>query len=217
MNAKQIDLKSWKRYDQYEYFKTFREPFFNICSDVDVTNLKKFCVSNDLSFFIASAYILSRTVNCIDEFKYRLNDDGVICYDKIRVSCTILRNDKTFSFAFFNFIEDFELFYQKALETTNRIKKSTDFDTKANADDLVYTSILPWISFRSVEHPKREMKNDSIPRFAFGKLYEDREKIYMPVSVSPHHSLMDAYHVGEFFKIYQDYCTNANELIKINP
>ena len=209
-----IDLEAWNRYPHYQYFKNFKDPFFNICTDVDVTKLKRLSSKNDLSFFILSIYVLLRAINKIDEFKYRTKEDGVICYDTIRAACTIMKNDRTFDFAYFDFVKDFELFYVEAEREIERVKKSNTIDPQTGIDDMVYTSVLPWISFNSVEHAKNANKDDSIPKIVFGKLFRDKRKYLMPVSVSVHHSLMDALHVGEFFKYYEYLCSKADKLVR---
>ncbi len=36
-----VDVKAWNRYKQYLFFKEFDSPFFNVCSEIEVTNLRK--------------------------------------------------------------------------------------------------------------------------------------------------------------------------------
>ena len=51
---KEINTETWKRKNQYDHFKDFDDPFFNITSNVDVTLLYDFCKKEELSFFLAS-------------------------------------------------------------------------------------------------------------------------------------------------------------------
>jgi catechol 2,3-dioxygenase-like lactoylglutathione lyase family enzyme len=46
---------------------------------------------------------------------------------------------------------------------------------------------------------------DSIPRFAWGKRFEDGNYLKMPLSVQGHHALMDGIHMGEFYAEVQGY------------
>ena len=45
---KEFDVENWYRKSQYEFFKTYEEPFFNITSNLDVTNLYNYCKENPL-------------------------------------------------------------------------------------------------------------------------------------------------------------------------
>jgi len=46
---------------------------------------------------------------------------------------------------------------------------------------------------------------DSIPRFVWGKFFEEGDLLKMPLWVQGHHALIDGVHVGKFYKKVQDY------------
>ena len=64
---------------------------------------------------------------------------------------------------------------------------------------------LPWVSFTSFTHPMRLHPADSVPRFAWGKLFNEDKSLKMPLSVQGHHALMDGFHIGKYYKIVQEY------------
>jgi chloramphenicol O-acetyltransferase type A len=64
---------------------------------------------------------------------------------------------------------------------------------------------IPWVSFTSFLHPLNLRPPDSIPRFAWGKFFEDGDRLKMPLGVQGHHALMDGIHVGKFYAEVQDY------------
>ena len=99
-----IDLDKWHRKSQYDFFKNYDMPFFNITANVDVSNLKIFCKNNDLPFFLSSLFFSIKAANEIEEFRYRIKDDGVICYDKIDAGSTVLMDDNSFSFVILNIL-----------------------------------------------------------------------------------------------------------------
>jgi chloramphenicol O-acetyltransferase type A len=45
---------------------------------------------------------------------------------------------------------------------------------------------------------------DSVPRFAWGRIFEEHGRMRLPLSVQVNHALMDGLHVGRFFKHVQD-------------
>jgi chloramphenicol O-acetyltransferase type A len=66
-------------------------------------------------------------------------------------------------------------------------------------------TVLPWVSFTSFSHPMHLHPADSVPRFAWGKFFEDGKRLKMPLDVQGHHALMDGMHMGRFYAEVQDY------------
>jgi chloramphenicol O-acetyltransferase type A len=64
---------------------------------------------------------------------------------------------------------------------------------------------IPWVSFTGFMHPMQLHPADSIPRFAWGKFFQEGDQLKMPLSVQGHHALLDGYHVGKFYQLVQDY------------
>jgi len=64
---------------------------------------------------------------------------------------------------------------------------------------------IPWVSFTSVMHPMHLQPADSVPRFAWGKFFEDGKYLKMPLGVQGHHALMDGIHMGRFYAEVQDH------------
>jgi chloramphenicol O-acetyltransferase type A len=64
---------------------------------------------------------------------------------------------------------------------------------------------IPWVSFTSFTHPMHLQRADSVPRFAWGKFFEEDKCLKMPLSVQVHHALMDGVHVGRFYAEVQNY------------
>ncbi len=201
---KELNIKNWTRLNQYKFFKEYDNPFFNICANVDVTKLKKITEKRKISFFIASLFLSQKTVNHIKEFKYRMKDDSVIIYDTIHAGSTILNDDETFSFCYFDFSDDFETFSNNAnkiIKQNSQNKKK--LEDRANQPDMIHYSVIPWIEFTSISHPRKFGTDDSIPKIVFGKYFKKDERLIMPVSISAHHSLMDGIHVGKYFDYFQ--------------
>ena len=72
---------------------------------------------------------------------------------------------------------------------------------------------MPWLSFTSVMHPMNLRTLDSVPRIAWGKFFEDGEKLKMPLSVQAHHALMDGIHIGRFYSRVQELLDNPDEFL----
>ena len=204
--VKKIKVSEWKRKEHFENFIMFDDPFFNICADVEVTNLKFHCQQQQGSFFIHSYHTILRAVNSIEEFKTRIRGEEVVLHDTIHGSCTIMRDDSTFGYGYFQYVEDLKAFEAHANEAIAYVKEGKKLETRFDRDDLIHSSVIPWASFRSIEHAKRLNKGDCIPKIVTGRTYEQNGKVMMPVSVSGHHALMDGWHAGRFFQEYEQLC-----------
>jgi len=200
-----LDLDSWNRRQHFDLYKDYEKPFFNICAAVDVTALRELCRRpQGPSFFLASLHLSMKAANEVEPFRYRLRGDRVLIHDVIHGGSTVLRDDDTFGFGYFDYDQDFERFHRRAAEVLERVRSGPkDLEPNSGQDDLIYYSVIPWISFTSFSHARHFRRDDSIPRIVFGKYYREGERWRMPVSVEVHHALADGLHVGRFFELYQ--------------
>src|SRR6266446_1696120 len=89
-----IDLKKWRRREHFEWFRRYRQPFFSVCVQVDVTALWKRCRRPDApSFFLASLFLMLQAANQTEALRLRLRRRGVWLHDRVAVSPTLLRPD----------------------------------------------------------------------------------------------------------------------------
>lgn len=199
-----LDLDAWKRRRQFEFFRTFDRPFFNVCVPVDVTELRSWARSTDRSFFLASLYLAVAAANETEPFRYRLDGDRVRVYERIHGGSTVLRPDDSFTFAYFDFTAGFAEFERLGREELDRVRTAdAPFDPRDDRDDLIHFSILPWLAFTSFAHARRDVPGDSVPKIVFGKYSESEGRWRMPVSVEVHHALMDGLHVGRFVERFE--------------
>lgn len=204
MKYQKLNLTTWARIKQYEFFKKYENPFFNICSTLDVTELVNKVKQNHGSFNTSILFASIYAANQIQEFKYRLKDDGVIICDSIYAGSTILNQDNTFSFCYFDYYSDFSAFNQNAQKQINLSKLGNhEFDGRNNDINIIHYSVIPWISFTSFSHPRNYGTNDSIPKIVFGKYYGENDRIKIPISIEVHHALMDGFHIGQYLEQLQ--------------
>ena len=201
-----IDIENWKRKEHFRFFKKFDEPFFNIVANVDCTNAYRYCKDNNISFFLFYLFQSTKAFNEIDEFRYRIDGDKVIDYKPIHASSTINRSDNTFAFSFFPYSENFAEFVHNAKSEIERVRNSRGLRLNDNVYglDVIHYTVIPWISFTSVSHPRNYGQTDSIPKISFGRFFKQGNELMMPVSVDAHHSLVDGYHAGEYFRLFEN-------------
>lgn len=210
-----LDLERWNRRKQYDFFLQYEQPFFNICAPLDVTELRAHCREQRLSFFLASLYLSARAVNQVLPFRYRLRDEGVVVHPRIHTGSTVLLEDETFTFAYFDDHDAFADFYPQAKHTVARIHAGDAFDPQDERDDLIHYSVVPWMSFTSFSHARRHVVNDSVPKIVFGRYAESEGRLMMPVSVEVHHALMDGLHVGRYFEVFGRLLSGCGDLLVV--
>lgn len=201
---KYLDIENWTRKEHFYYFKQMDYPHFNICANVDITNLHNYIKKHDYSFFRTMLYITTRTANSIDEFKYRIQDDKVVIYENVHPSFTFLTTKDTFSFCAVHYKENIFEFFSDIETALNKIMGNICIKDEPNRDDVLYITSMPWISFTGVTHPIDLSKTDSIPRIAWGKFFEENGTMKLPLSVQVNHALMDGIHVGRYFNDLQE-------------
>lgn len=207
-----IDMDAWPRREHFEFFKRYDNPYFNMCADVDVTELRSLCSRTDgPSYFLATLFLSLIAANRQEELRLRIRGDDVVLLDSISGGSTILRPDRTFAFGYFDFPSDFRSFAERGGEEIERVRSAEKrLDPRPERDDLIHYSVIPWVSFTSFSHARQWSVSDSIPKIVFGKHRADGKRRVMPVSVEVHHALVDGLHVGEFLEHFQT-CLNEAE------
>jgi len=201
---KTLDLTTCHRKSTYDFFSTFEEPFFNISANVDVTNLYQRCKAEGNSFFLASLHASQAVVNELEAFRLRIVEDEVRCHDLVHFGSTVLYEDKSFGFCYFEYIREQAAFLADANQRLRDFRSAKSFDPKLSDIHMVHYSVIPWIAFTSFKHARQVRPNDSIPKIVFGKRHQVGDKQMMPISVEVNHALMDGFHVGKYFQLLEE-------------
>jgi len=200
-----IDLQSWPRYEHFKVFNTFDHPHFGMCANVDLTKFQPFVKQNGFSITVAIVYLITRTANRIPEFRYRIRPEGVVEHEVVHPSTTIMSGDDLFTFCWFDYYESFPRFSTGAAERIDSAKLHPTLENISGRDDFLYMTAIPWVSFTSFIHPMHLQPPDSVPRFAWGKFFQEGERVMMPLGVQVHHALMDGFHMGRFYLTIQEF------------
>lgn len=199
-----IDMQTWSRRDHFKLFRTFDQPHFSMCVNVDVAAFHPFVKRTGCSFTVAMVYVISRASNAIPEFRHRIRGDQVVEHEIVHPGFAILVDRDLFSFCDVEYADDFSEFARRAADGISNVKEHPDLEATQDKDDVVYMSPIPWVSFTSFTHPMPSHAADSIPRFAWGKYFEEGGILKMPVAVQGHHAVMDGIHMGRFYEQLQD-------------
>jgi chloramphenicol O-acetyltransferase type A len=199
-----IDIEKWKRREHFHLYRGFANPFWSLCADVDVTQLWQQSRHVDgPSFSIGAIYLALAAANETEAFRLRIRGDQVWLHDQVDMGTTILRDDDTFSFAFFPMAPQYADFETVARTETDSAKRSQTLRIPAEArDNVIYHSTIPWIRFTAFTNAVGR-GDDCIPRMVFGRCTEEAGRWRMPVSVEVHHALVDGLDVARFFEKFE--------------
>ncbi len=206
---KEINIEHWPRKEAYLHFKNFTNPYFNICSNIDITNLYEKCKKRKYSLNLALHYLSLITVNEIKEFRLRELDGKVVLFDIVSGGATISMDDGSFRYCLYPFIRSFNEFTKLANDSENAVKESKISDSRVFGLDVIHYSVIPWISFTSITHARNSTTGETIPKITFGKYYTINNIVHLPISVEVNHSLIDGHYVGIFINKLQEYINNS--------
>lgn len=193
-------MEGWDREEHFRFFKDFTQPFFNVSTEVDISNLYRYCKYRQLSVFLGYLHTATAAARCTEAFLLRLHQDGVVKYDAVDISSTVLKHNNTIAFVHLPHYSDLPEFCAQASETIASAKESKGLLYGYNGPDLVHSTTLPWFPLRGMEHAFTVNPNDSVPKLAFGKLEFRENRVVLPLSISLHHALADGYHVHLFLE-----------------
>lgn len=198
-----VDRSYWKRTAHYNFFRSFEQPFFGVTTTINCTEAYTYCKAYNISFLLYYLHKSLLAANQVKEFRYRIEQDEVIEYTHISGSITVLRNDETFGFAYFDYEPEFTTFAKAAKKVIDAEKTASGLTLKNNFNSLIHYSILPGVNFSSMQHAQMLSAGDSVPKIVFGKICFENEKVLLPVSVHVNHALCDGLHITKFLDIYQ--------------
>lgn len=207
---RRIDLETWPRREQFELFSAMGFPHFGLTANLDVTSFRPAVKAHGASFTVALVYVLARAANAIPAFRQRIREGAVVEHEIIHPASTILVSDDLFSFCTFAYARDYPTFVADAAERIARVKEHRGLGEEPGRDDLLYMTAIPWVSFTDCLHPVQLNVADSVPRIAWGKYYQDRERLLMPLNVQVHHGVVDGIHVGRFYESVQAYLSDPD-------
>ncbi|HMU98186.1 MAG TPA: chloramphenicol acetyltransferase [Chitinophagales bacterium] len=206
---KLIDLDNWNRKEHFLFFSKFDEPFFGVTVKVDCTIAYQKAKEKGVSFFLYYLYRALKAANEVENFRYRIIENQPYDYATTNASPTINRPNGTFGFAYINYFENENKFYEYALQEIENVKKTSSLMPSISGENVIHFSAIPWIDFTSISHARNFSHPDSCPKISFGKMTENNGQKEMSVSIHVHHALMDGYHVGLFIEKFQSLLSEA--------
>ena len=84
-----IDIATWNRREHYEHFSAFDDPFFGVTVQVDCTRAYQEAKAKGISFSLLVLHRITTAAAAVEEFRYRIEGDKVVCYDSLPPEATV--------------------------------------------------------------------------------------------------------------------------------
>ena len=200
---KEIDISTWNRRELYEHFARLKFPHYNVAAYIDVSRLLEYKREHRLSFYLSLIYLVTKSLNQIENFHYRMKDGRVVAYDTIHTNFTHKKPDETI---FRYHTAPFQGTLQEYVAATTAAisRQETLFGGLGDIPNVAYCSCVPSLDATAMSNPGMENPEDAIPRINWGKYVERDGRWMLNITLTPNHRFIDGYHIGLFFQILQE-------------
>lgn len=221
MKDKIIDPKNVARYSYYQYFSSFENPCYGFDVEMDITDIYELSKYRKESIFINLLYLITISLNRIDEMRIRVVNNKLVLHELINPSYMVMTDLGIAETCGHKMTYDYEEFYKLAEEQIEAHRHANSVIAKFNASpslDDFYISCLPWLNFSSMIHPipTHDKGSMSVPRICWGKFYHRHGKTYMMLNITVSHALIDGKQLSDAFNLIQDSFDHCHQLCTRN-
>ncbi len=212
---REVKFTNPHRKKHFDLFNHMNHPHYCISANVDITALLSYLKATGTPFTPAIVYLISRVANEIPAFKQRIRGEKVVEHEQVNPSFSVqTKASDVFSFCEVTYEAIASSFITSALAQMKRMEDDPVLEDQER-DDYLFLSALPWISFTGLTHAMHYHPCDSVPRITWGKYFEERGKIKMPLSVQVHHALVDGRHMGQYYQQWEAMAAEPMDWLKV--
>lgn len=197
---KTIDMTNHPRRAQFDYFRTFANPYASVTVNCDITPLLPAAKEN--GFFLTVLYCAVNAANAVPELRRRIRGDTVVEYDNCISSHTVALPGENYCYCALDCKKPFAEFIPYAKAEVERAKAERSLDDGDDPDRLFFVSCLPWLRFTGLQLPVPNPPDSNV-RITFGKYFTQEGKTLLPVNLTVHHALADGIHMAKFFELFE--------------
>lgn len=205
VNATKVNLAEWDRGSLFQFYIENMRIVMSLTVEIDVAPLLAYAKKNNLKFYPAMIWTVSKVINSHDEFKYSWDKDGnLIRWNFISPSYTVFnQEDECFSKFVTEYTDDLLEFYKRAMEDQIKYQEARAIlaDQPQNFFDV---SCLPWIKYQHFDLHVFDEGKFLAPVVTWGKFEVENGKARMPLTMNIHHAVADGFHLSRFFNEVQE-------------
>ena len=194
------EVKDFKRKELFEHYNSCDNPFVISTMKIDVTNVVNYCKEHR-NFYATLGYLITKTANQIDAFKYRYQDKKIYYCEELISNYTQMFNEDFIGYFDVDYSENFEEYIQKFVDIQKIFLEDNKYTTE-NVLNEIWLSCQPWYSFTGFIPPFS--KKVTIPQFIWDKYQNENGRYYINLMMMVHHGFADGFHIGKFVNLLQE-------------
>lgn len=195
-NYQIINFDEFERKESYSFFSEFDVEHYSITTEICVEGIMDYIKKHNVSFYCIMTYVVLTACNKVDNFCYRRVNNEIRKYNKLAASVTIMKPSNNIDFTnhiycredLLEFTSLFDIQRDQAVEG----KKYSDL---RDSYDLIYITAMPWFRLKSMKNVRKCIKDDTIPRFSWGKMFVNSGETFVDLSIEISHAFIDGYHI----------------------
>lgn len=201
---KEIDFK---RKEIFSHYHEGSNPFIIITVPIEVTNIVNYCKLHK-HFYATMGYLITKTCNDIDSFKYRYQNGKFYYCDILKSNYTQMKQDGDIGYFSVPYNEDYNEYIKEQTDTEYRFINNNKYETGFDLDE-VWLSCVPWFNFTGLVPPFN--KEVTVPQFIWDKYQLKDDKYYLNLTILVHHGFADGSHIATFIKKLETNINNFNK------
>ena len=188
-------IENYYRQKHFDFFRSYRNPFYAITFELDATALKALCNSRSWPVYRNLCYFFARGMQPVEDFRYRVRDHHIVLYDTLEVAATLPAPDGLFSFAYLGFHPNAAEFNRRAEAFDRPTRAAVSLEQPEDTNHILFTAI-PGVRFTGLTHATPDDTMDGRPRVAFGRFFEQSGRLMVPVGLEVNHIFVDGAAIG---------------------
>ncbi len=209
-------IDSYYRQQLFDFFSTYRDPFYALTFELDITGLKAFSDHQGHSTYLNLCYYFTRAMQGLEDFRYRVMGGRIVLYDHIDFAATLPAPNGLFSFAYFDYHPDVEVFNHQARAVAAAARAELDLRQPEDTNHVLYTA-LPKVRFTGFTHARPADGSDARPRCAFGQFFSQGTRLLVPVGLEVNHIFVDGAALGDLVQTAQKVLDQLGEAGRESP
>lgn len=194
------EIDNFDRENIFRHYHICDNPFLNITTKVDVTNIVNYCKKYK-NFYATMGYLICKAANKIDNFKYRFQDNKFYYCDELITNYTDLYSDGNIGYYDVEYSDDYQSYIDNFKKVKEKFLKDNNYETNNKLNEI-WLSCNPWMKCTSIISPFN--KNCLIPQIIWDKYELENDKYYVNLTMVIHHGFADGYHISKFLNLLEE-------------
>lgn len=205
-----INIKNWKRKPYFDHYFNKIPCTYSITVNIDISEIIRFKTEQGTKLYPLLIYIISKAVNCYDEFRTDINKNGEVGIWETLYPCYTVfhKESETFSNIWTEWDNNLNVFLSHYNQDISLYGNNLEIDAKPQTPQNVFPiSSLPWTTFTGFNLNLKPDTGYLLPIFTFGKYFKQEDRFYIPLSIQVHHAVCDGFHVSRLINKIQEVCS----------